>query len=50
MLVLTMTIHHPSYLLFLTCSVVFDQSAPCTPKKLLIVVIISQSEKSEYID
>ena len=42
-----MTIHHPSYLLFLTCHVVFDQSAVCTSKKLVILVVISQSEMSE---
>ena len=38
-LVLAMTIHRPSYLLFLNCRVVFDQSALCKSKKLVIVVI-----------
>ena len=42
-----MTIHHPSYLFFLTCNLFFDQSAWCTSKKVITVVIISQIEKSE---
>ena len=41
---LAMTIHHPSYLMLLNYCVVFDQSALCTSKKLVILVIISQRE------
>ena len=47
-LVLATMINHPSQPMFLTCCVVFDQSALWTSKKLVIVVIISQSENSEF--
>ena len=46
-LVLVMKIYHPYYLMFLTCLLVFYQIALHTYKKLLVVVIISQSENSE---
>ena len=47
-LILAMKIHHQSYLLFLNCRVFFDKNALCTSKKFVIVVIISQSENSEW--
>ena len=49
-LVLEMMIHHPSYLLFLTCGVVLDKSTLRTSKSLVVVVTYISEWKYWVLD